>query len=151
MKLQRGITGFVQHDMTPPKLIKSNIQKLAYNLSNSTSYELKEMIDPKPSSNYYQLIFEHRQKDKKIKMVINSQYPFYAGMTTDSTWMNSEFIDLPVEIKDLFDQNFTYLNPEYLNKEFSRCDLVDLSKDEIDQIMYWNSKKFGEVIFNRYD
>ena len=153
MKLQKGITGFrkANGDQDYAQIDENELKKHAYHCGNLTEFRLEEILCPDASSNYFRLIYKHKITKQRIDIVINNQYPFYAGISSDSKWMQLQFVDLPQEIRMCLDEKFTYLNPKLLTTEFSDEDLTELSATEVDQIEYWDSKTYGEVIFNGYD
>jgi hypothetical protein len=154
MKLKKGITGFYnQRDKeTTPAIDENLLKDRVHQITYSTGYKLANLQKPKTSSNYYKICYKQRQSDKHITVVINAHYPYFAGINPDNDWMNLQFVSLPTEIKGKLEEaGFIYLTPEFLNSLFDNKDIEELSESEIEQITYWKSKTFGEVIFNGYD
>lgn len=153
MKLEKGITGFWKEgkDRFPTQIDEKKMKECAYRCDRSTNFKLKKILNPDSTSNYYKLLFINKTTLQELNVIINSSNPFYAGLISDSKWMNLKFIDLPSEIKACFDQHFTYLDPISLAEKLTTEDLSSLSQSEANQIRYWDSKTYGEVIFNGYD
>ncbi|MDO1446865.1 hypothetical protein Q0590_11410 [Rhodocytophaga aerolata] len=153
MKLKKGITGFYNHAHdTIPKLDRKSLKDCAYNCTYSTDYRLEKILNPDQTSNYYRMSYKHCRSNEKIDVVVNSHYPYFAGINPESSWMNLEFVSLPKEISQAFEEaGFIYLTPQVLTAQFDKKDLEELSQNELQQIVYWKSKTFGEVIYNGYD
>ena len=153
MKLLKGITGFrkVYEVENPTQIDEKKLKEFAHQCGNVTKFRLEEILRPNTSSNYYRLIYQHKITGQRIDLAINCQFPLYTGISSNSQWMQIRFVDLPAEIRTYFDPNFTFLEPEWLTTEFADEDLIELSEAEVDQIKYWESKTYGEVIFNGYD
>jgi hypothetical protein len=154
MKLKKGITGFYHRteEETIQKLDRKSLKECAYTCDYSTNYRLKKLLNPDQTSNYYRISYKHAKKDVKIDVVVNSHYPYFAGIKPESSWMNLNFISLPEEIRQKFEEEgFIYLAPQVLSAHFDKNDLDELSESELQQIAYWKSRTFGEVIFNGYD
>ena len=75
-----------------------------------------------------------------------------AGVTTESAWMDLQFIDLPNDFIELVeDEKIIILDKNKLETKVSSHEMEKLDKKEIYQIKYWGSKTYGEIIFNGYD
>jgi hypothetical protein len=153
MKLKKGITGFWDNtDKQPiPQIDEKKLKASAYAVNTSTKYKLMKILNPESSSNYYRLVFANIHISEQIDLVVNKQYAFYAGVTPDCTWMQLRFVGVPEEIRRVFDTEFEYLNPDFLNSSFTIEGLKELSDNEKQQIQYWKSNTYGDVIFNGYD
>ena len=103
------------------------------------------------SINFYRVEILDKMRNLKFAILFNAQYRYYCGVTIESSWMKLSFIDLDLKIRNHFDREFEFLSPVQLNQVANSEDLKDLSKTEIDQIKSWNSRSFGEIIFNGFD
>ncbi len=153
MKLKKGITGFwnLIHDKPAPSINQSTFLSSVNEINKSSDYHITAVLDVQVSNNFFTLKIVNKIKNLKFSILINAQYPYYCGVTAESSWMNLNFIDLESKIRVYFDKKFDYLSPNQLNKNVVLTDLKDLSPTEIDQINYWNSESFGQIIFNGYD
>nr|WP_294937880.1 hypothetical protein [uncultured Flavobacterium sp.] len=146
MKLKIGITGIDSQTHVEENLIN----EFAKNINSTFVYTVFKLDNSKIDSNYYRLKIINGITNQKFDILINSHYEYYCGINEESTWMKIEFIELPENlISSVVD--FEYLNPIQLSLEIQNQDLSQLTKFELKQIKYWNSKTFGEIIFNGYD
>jgi hypothetical protein len=66
--------------------------------------------------------------------------------------MKLQFINLPEDfIEQIHNNEVIILNKEFLEQDMPEEELKLLDKNEIKQIQYWKSKKYGEILFNGYD
>ncbi len=153
MKLKKGITGFwhLTNDIPAPSIAISTIKSLLAQLEADSNYVVTAITDVEINNNYFTIGIVDRAKNLKFNILVNAQYPYYCGTTSESSWMNLSFIDLDYGIRFFFDKELEYVSPTQLNKEYATNDLKDLSQTEIEQIDYWGSKSFGEIMFNGYD
>ncbi len=150
--LKKGITGFFK---------KENIKK-------HTEIQIKDFIknikfpyiligeieSPNHSSNYYRFTILKQNKNEKFDLLINSCFWIIAGIKSESSWMNLDFIDIDSNLSEqLTNQNaeLQILNKELLDSIIPEEEINILDKSEIDQIIYWKSETYGEIIFNGYD
>lgn len=151
MKLPKGITGFFKsNEDEVPQLDEKWLKQQAY-LCSGSGYIVQEIIPPATSTNFYRLVFVHSVSGKHVVILVNSSYPFFAGVTVDSVWMQFVFVGIPDVLKTCLEPGLTYLTPELLNTEFVNENLTELGEEELKQITYWKCSTFGEVIFNGFD
>jgi rRNA processing protein Gar1 len=144
MILRNGITGFGSVEKITE--INNILGKIKY------PYIYFDIIDPQVNNNYFTITIENKIDNKKFKLLINNTYYIIAGVTIESMWMELEFINLPNDfIEQLRDNKNIILDKNILEKEVSNEEIKILDKDEINQINYWKSKMYGEIIFNGYD
>jgi hypothetical protein len=153
MNLKRGITGFshLNENFALPAVNFSFVKSLAYQIYASANFNVLKISDMEISTNYYSVEMLDKMRNFKFAVLFNAQYPYYCGVTIESSWMKLSFIDLDLKIRNHFDKEFEFLAPALLNQTVNSKDLNDLSKTEKDQIKYWNSRTYGEIIFNGYD
>lgn len=66
-------------------------------------------------------------------------------------WATVTFCDLPNQITSILNNEFIELSQTYLQQEVTPQQLRLLDPVEVQQITYWETKKIGNIIFNRYD
>ncbi|GLB49148.1 hypothetical protein [Neptunitalea lumnitzerae] len=151
MKLPKGITGFLKSsDEELPEIGEKWLKEQIY-LCTSAKYVVHEITLPTTSTNFYKVTFVNSVTGKLILILVNDTYPFFAGVTEDSSWMQNNFIEVLDDLKNCLEPKLTYLSTELLNTEFVNDNLSDLGKEELAQIKYWKCKTFGEIIFNEFD
>ena len=77
-----------------------------------------------------------------------------ALITKDSSWMNHEYIDFPIELVQQINsgrEDTRLLTKEILEGRLDRSELTQLSKAELEQIKYWKCNTVGEIVFNGFD
>ena len=153
MKLQNGITGFWTpgQDIPPPEIDLTRLQRLVSTLNDSGEYVLVGLADEQQSQNYVRYQFINAEGNQRFDMLVNVHYPVYCGVAENSSWMNLTFLELSEHFRSYFEPEFQYLNPQYLSTSFSQSDLSELNRTEVEQIKYWKSKTFGDIVFNGYD
>ena len=65
-----------------------------------------------------------------------------------------QLIRHPAQLKNQilnFQTEIQILDLDILNQEPTKIEKKNLGKTEIEQIDYWDSKTYGEIIFNGYD
>ncbi|OWP83025.1 hypothetical protein BWK59_12710 [Flavobacterium davisii] len=147
--LPKGITGFtsINDFFEIPKINKDSILFKIEVLSTS----LIDFEIPTSDRNYYCLTFIAKKDQKKYIVLFNSHFNFFAGVDKID-WMEKEFINLPDFIVQHFEENnFRYLNKDFLMNTLTKDILKNLAKIEIEQIDYWESSTVGEIVFNEYD
>ena len=68
--------------------------------------------------------------------------------------MKIEFLEFDDQLKNQilnFNTEIQVLDINVWNEKASRIEKENLGKTEIEQIEYWDSKTYGEIIFNGYD
>jgi hypothetical protein len=144
--LSSGITGFGGMPFLAIVEIKNVLKSIYY------PYNYFKLIGPQKNNNYYTVCIKNQKSNEIFKIIINNRYWVMAGITTESTSDNLNFIDLPEEFISQINRNeLTILNKEILETKAPENEIKILNKDEIEQIKYWGSKKYGEIIFNNYD
>ncbi|MBU8880905.1 hypothetical protein BGM26_18300 [Bacillus sp. FJAT-29790] len=92
--------------------------------------------------------------------MLNSHYPFMAFTSTCELDVHyHSFIDEP-ELSRIVDQYYKVLSPNQLNEplrynqESKKITIKNeniLHQDELEQLIYWQSKTVGKVVFNYWD
>lgn len=147
--LKRGITGFSSPNDNLE--IKDLVTEVIRDLKFDRDFKVIEFIEVSQSCNYFRIKCESLANGDQMDIVINLNYPIYGGITKESSWMKLSFIELPDLLRKYFDENFKYLSKETLEVVVNEFDLVYLDEVERNQIKYWESKTFGDIIFNGYD
>jgi len=153
MILRKGITGFYDTKdfgnirSTKNDEIKTILKKILH------PYIPSNVIEPQSDNNYFSVNIQNKTNGLNFKLLINEIYCMIAGVTSESKWMKLEFIDLPNDFIEQinFDNGFMILNKKLLETEVPKEEIKILDKAEMDQINYWKSKTYGEIIFNGYD
>ena len=103
-------------------------------------------------TNYFSIDIINKKTGIDFKLLINGIYFIMAGVTTKSKWMELIFIDLPEDfIKQTKNDEIIFLNKSILNTCVPTNEIEVLKREEKEQIKYWGSKTYGEIIFNGYD
>lgn len=150
--LKKGITGFIKKEN-----IKEHNQLEIHNLIKGISFPyllFGEIKEPNQSANYFRFTILHQTRKEKFDLIVNSCFWIMAGIKTESEWMNLEFIDIDSNLAEQLtkqNQEIQLLDKKILDSTVTEQEINNLDKSEIDQINYWKSKTFGEIIFNGYD
>ena len=146
--IKEGITGFNHSDL---EKLDQKLKTLKKRIWSLKKYKINAIYDQSESSNYLRIKLFDYLENKKIDILINCQYGYSSCVTDGSSWMNIEFIEIPISLEKKLNDIFPCLNPEYLNSKLDDMDRRNLSKTERKQVEYWKSETKGEVIFNGYD
>lgn len=149
--LRSGITGF----QPAPSVKENKFKQICYSLFGS---KVLDFIGGEPGKSFYECII--KVKDKRINILLNSQYPFIAFTSTRELNMDYfPFIDEP-DIAKPFKQYYKILHPNQLNEPLRYIQKGDkiivenennLHQDELDQLAFWEPKTVGNVVFNYWD
>ncbi len=145
MKLQQGVTGFD----ASTSLEFQDLDGVVSRVKQLKQFKVLFFLEPSPGNNFYRIGIEGFS-GVKIEVLVNAIYPLFCGVK-DGASLEKEFLELPEEVKVKFQKRYSYLTPEYLNSCFTATDIDVLSNVEKEQVSYWGSKTFGEVIFNCFD
>jgi hypothetical protein len=146
MVLRKGITGFCNSLPLKNSEINNILTYIEY------PYIYSNIIEPQINNNYYVVNIQNKINGLKFKLLINGIYYVIAGVAMESKWMELEFINLPADFIGWFrNTEIMILNKEILETEAPEEEIKTLEKNEINQINYWKSKTYGEIIFNGYD
>ena len=150
--LKKGITGFDkpneinEHSITE---IESLIKNIKYPFVKTG-----EIKKPNESSNYFRISLINQVENKRFDILLNIYYWIISSVKAQSNWMNIEFLEFDKQLKNQilnFQTEIQILDLNILNQEPTKIEKKNLGKTEIEQIDYWDSKTYGEIIFNGYD
>lgn len=150
--LKKGITGFDK-----PKEINEHTAAEIKNLITHIQYPFVvsgEMKPPNESSNYFRLSLINQMKNNKFDVLLNMYYWVMASVKTESGWMHLDFLEFDNQLKEQllnFKPEIEILNLATLNEKPPEIEKEKLGKTEMEQIEYWKSKTYGEILFNGYD
>lgn len=150
--LKLGITGF-----NKPKNIQQHSINAMENLLKNIKYPFvnnSEIQLPNNNTNYFRIAFINQIENSKFDVLINQYYWIMCGVKTDSEWMNLQFLELDNQFKNQiqnFEPKIQILDVVTLNHEIEETEKANLGKTEIEQMEYWNSKTYGEIVFNGFD
>ena len=146
MLLRKGITGFGNTSFLTIDEVKTVLRNIKY------PYIHSNIVEPQISSNYFRTEIENKINNLKFSLLINSKFFVIAGTTTESKWLDLNFIDLPSDFTEqIKNDNITIVNKNKLETKIPQSEFEILDKQEISQIKYWKSETYGEIIFNGYD
>jgi hypothetical protein len=146
MILKQGITGFGNVDILTLGEVKDFLKNIKY------PYMCSDVVEPEISTNYYRVNIYNKINGMNFDLLVNAVYYIIAGVTTESTWHELHFIDLPNDfIEQIRYNKIMILNNETLGSKVPNNEIEILAKEEKRQIKYWKSKTYGEIIFNGYD
>ena len=147
--LKRGVTGF---DPSLPVHDSEAVLKV-FKLLQYPFVKNGALNGPHQSANYFRLTVLNTVEKDRFDVLINGRCWLMAGIKPESTWMQLQFIDLPISFKKLF-QSISFLkifDATVMNRTVPKKELECLGVTELKQITYWNSKTYGDIIFNGYD
>ncbi|MGM0921280.1 MAG: hypothetical protein ACQEWW_08640 [Bacillota bacterium] len=117
-----------------------------------------DFIGGEPGKSFYGCII--KVKDKRIYILLNGQYPFMAFTSTRELYVHYfPFMDEP-EIAKPLKQFYKILSPNQLNEPLRYTQKGEkiivknennLHQDELEQLVYWEPKTIGDVVFNYWD
>lgn len=146
-----GITGF----QPAPSVKENKFKQICF---NSFGSKVIDFVGKETSQSFYECVVNNR--DKRIHILLNCQYPFMAFTSTRQLFTDSlPFINEP-EIAKPFKQYYKILLPGQLTEPFNYTQkgnkiIVknhhDLHEEELKQIVYWKPKTVGDVVFNYWD
>ena len=148
MILKKGITGLrsFKDPVLESTAINSILEKINY------PYIYYDLVEPQINTNYFSLVIHNKNHDTKFKLLVNGVYYIVAGVTIESECMCLDFITMPKDFTDQCNDGQTMvLNKEILETIVPKKEIAVLGRAEIEQINYWGSRKYGEIIFNGYD
>ncbi|MFE8065370.1 hypothetical protein ACQKGA_29300 [Priestia megaterium] len=157
MNLPKGVTGFYSSiDNKPNEIDENHFKNICFNLVRKNQGRILEIDEPNLATNFSKIkvdIF-----NREIYVLLNAYYPFLALASTVE-FQHLNFIDDSVLSKD-FIPFYKVLSKEELNepldisKSKGKVSLENkntLNSSELEQILYWQPKTVGEVIFNFWD
>ncbi|MCL2289174.1 MAG: hypothetical protein FWC34_00485 [Bacteroidetes bacterium] len=146
MILKAGVTGFGKNRLLTLMEITNVLKNINF------PYIYSNILEPKMDTNYFSIDIINKKTGIDFKLLINGIYFIMAGVTTKSKWMELIFIDLPEDfIKQTKNDEIIFLNKSILNTCVPTNEIEVLKREEKEQIKYWGSKTYGEIIFNGYD
>ena len=155
MILLKGITGFtsIQEYFDIPKISNESIKEATEKfVINNTEYVIVNLIEPTQNSNYYLLNLKNIINNYIVKLIFNSHYKYFSCVEKEVSWCERIFSDLPQSIINNYESfGFSYLSKQILEKKVSANEMKLLANCEKEQIEYWESEIFGEIIYNNYD
>ena len=152
--LKRGITGFdkpIEIKEHSEQEIKEFLKCISIPYNYIKTYKIES---PHESSNYFRISMINQIKNDRFDILLNTYYWVISSVKIESNWMNLEFLEFDNLLKNQImnvKPNIEILNVDILNQNASEIEKENLGKTEINQIEYWNSKTYGEIIFNGYD
>jgi hypothetical protein len=149
-----GITGFLKNDVL--ESFYSQFKDLCYSLANTTHGKIVSFEIPHQSQNFFKAELEWN--DGNTFILLNSSYPVVAFASSVGHF-NIHFVDHPhANILKKFSTVFTIATVNELveplkidEKTQTVLNKNTLNKSEIKQILYWNPKTIGDVVFNFWD
>jgi len=153
MVFPKGITGFGPSlkGKDAPAMSEALLHSLVHFAAQMEGYRVAEIEPPRLDCNYYRAVLKGNAGQADVDLVFNAVYPYFAAIGGGSVWMQMEWVDAPAGLRGRLEPQFTYLPPELLQAAFSGNDLVELFPSEIKQIQYWETRTYGDAIFNGYD
>lgn len=146
MLLKKGVTGFGNTSSLTIDEVKTVLKNIRY------PYIPLKITEPQANSNYFCIEIENKIDELKFNMLINSKYYIIAGITTESEWLDLHFIDFPSDFTEqIKNDNIIIMDKNESETKVPNNELEILDKKEIEQIKYWKSETYGEIIFNGYD
>ncbi|MBR0484859.1 MAG: hypothetical protein IJJ69_08815 [Oscillospiraceae bacterium] len=133
MILPVGVTGFFQKSI-PPELDFKNFQQYCYSVREFPVLE----ISNQKQNNYFCAKFAD------FYLLLNKYYPFAGAVKV----LSAEKIFINISFPEFF--AYQFLPAEFLNSPFDFRN-HQLSKAELQQILYWNPVSVGNIIFNEWD
>lgn len=149
--LSSGITGF----QPAPSVKENKFKQLCYSIFGS---RVMDFIGSEPGKNFYECIV--KVKDRKIHILLNSQYPYIALTSTREINVHHFPFIVEPEIAKPIKQYYKILTPNQLNEPIrytQQCEKIivknenTLHQDELIQLVYWEPKTVGDVVFNYWD
>ena len=155
MQLRKGITGFCNVD--DPPLTKCNLATF-----RALCYDAVRMVggrilnhDRRPNeieASFQMIVLELRGVQRAV--LINNHFPIigFAVPPNDGDTGPLQFIDCD-ELGNLFRASGQYevVSQEELERAVGQNDLEQLLPEEIEQVVYWQPRRVGDVIFNFWD
>lgn len=146
-----GITGF----QPAPSVDESEFKQICYSLFGS---KVLDYIEDRTAKNFYECVV--KVEDRIVHVLLNGQYPFIAFTSARELDVNYfSFINEP-ELSKMFKQYYKVLNCNQLGEPFryikkGKKIIVknenSLHQGELEQLVYWQPKTVGEVVFNYWD
>lgn len=150
--LKKGVTGFDK-----PMHIQEHSNIAIEDFVRCITHpfmKIGEILLPDGSSNYFRIHIVHKVQNKKFDILLNQYYWIVACVTSDSTWMNLNFLEFDTQIKNQilsYHSEIEVLNGSFLMQEVSRLAMESLGTTEKEQIEYWEAKTYGQILFNGFD
>ena len=147
--LSKGITGF-----NKPKDLKQHAIEEIEHLIKSIKYPfviIGEIKSPNETTNYYRISIKNKIENNSFDVLLNMYFWILSSVKPASSWMNLAFLEFDTQLKkQIINHNIevNILGLEILNQEASINELEILGKAEVQQVEYWESKTYGEIIFN---
>ena len=152
MRLPKGITGFSPISDSISEL--NDAQKLKRILGVIKAFGKHHIIGSiglTSSSNYYRIKLIELMSQDDFDLLINPNGMYACCVDPASMWMNLKFMNVPGSILNFLSEDLIFLSKDILTQPIKAEYLEQLAQEELEQIYYWKTTKFGEVIFNGYD
>ena len=99
------------------------------------------------AKNYY--VAEIKHNEEMVYLLLNAYYPYLAfSHNQDKFSLN---FTMNRELETIFKDYYEILSPDQLNAGISIDELDKLGHTEKDQVIYFNPRRIGDVIFNYWD
>lgn len=146
-----GITGF----QPAPAIDKNQFKQICYSTFGN---QVSDFIANDKEKSFSECIII--MNDRTVHILLNNQYPLIAFTSArDIKEQFLPFIEKQVFLK-VFNQYYKVLSPDQLNepliytqkgKKIIVKNENSLHQAELEQLLYWNPKTVGEVVFNYWD
>ncbi|MED4074138.1 hypothetical protein [Priestia endophytica] len=157
MNLPYGVTGFYNSTIDKPHEIDDRpFKDICFNLTRKYQGRILDMDESKLATNFFKVKININHQD--LYVLLNMYYPFLT-FASDLEFQRLQFIDHPVLSKDFMPfykvlSKDELSSPLKIRKRKGQITLENINKlntTELEQILYWQPKNVGEVIFNFWD
>ena len=147
MILPRGVTGFWSVNAAPlPLLDEKAFCQMCYSIALENGGTVTELDTDTYPRNFYSA--KLNRYDQSVFVLQNIHYPYAAFAQWD---ISGRFVFTgPPDWLRLPEETARFLSLAELNQDWSGL-RGGLSKEELEQIRYWNPQTVGEIIFNTWD
>ncbi|MBP3951835.1 hypothetical protein [Bacillus suaedae] len=149
--LSSGITGF----LPAPSVDEKEFKQICYSLFGS---KVLNYIEYRTAENFYECVVQIG--DREVHVLLNGQYPLMAFTSKrELDVYYFPFINEP-ELSKMFEPYYEILNLDQLSEplnyikrgnKISMENDNSLHQDELKQIIFWQPRSVGEVVFNYWD
>ncbi|WP_227936429.1 hypothetical protein [Alkalihalobacillus deserti] len=156
--LRSGITGIYDGKGNPPPSVKENtFKQLCYSLFAS---KVQDFIGTEEDGikNFYEAVV--KLNNKRIHILLNAHYPYMAYTDTRELYVDYFPFIANDQLADSFKPYYKVLSPSQLNEPLTfkrikgKVSLENentLSEIDLEQLVYWDAKTVGNVVFNYWD
>ncbi|KAB7707187.1 hypothetical protein F9802_09275 [Bacillus aerolatus] len=155
MHLSYGITGFYNSGENPPPRNAGKLFKqMCFEAARSIEAEIIAFHKPQLNTNFFEAVLDNGVK--RIHVLMNAHYPLIA-FAASVEFRQITFYDEPA-LSGMF-KGFYICETKELNQllkikshpELSLLHDHDLNSAEMGQILHWQPRTVGEVVFNYWD